>query len=208
MPIEANSRSYRSPARRAQADATRRKMLDAARALLPKLGYEATTINAVADQAGVAVQTVYAAFGSKRGIIAALLDEVRFGEPYKEAVRQARGTTDLRTRLRFAASIACKVHDAERAEIALLHGIMGVSPELAQIEADAEMARRDAQLDLVSLLVEAGAVKPGLDMERARDVLWAFTGRDLYRMLVVTRRWSTEAYEHWLAALLERELLP
>jgi AcrR family transcriptional regulator len=208
MPIETNSRPYRSPARRAQADETRRKMLDAARTILPTLGYEATTINAVAQEAGVAAQTVYAAFGSKRGIIAALLDDARFGEAYKDAVRQARETRNLRSRVRLAARIACRVHGAESAEIAMLHGIIGVSPELAKIEVDAEMARRDAQYDLVSLLFEAGELRPELDMDRARDVLWAFTGRDLYRMLVATRHWSAEAYERWLADLLEKELLP
>jgi AcrR family transcriptional regulator len=182
-------------------------MLAAARAILSERGYEATTMNAVAERAGVAVQTVYAAFESKRGIVAALLDEARFGATYKETVRQARETNDPRSRVRFAARIACKVHEAECAEIALLLSIVGVSPELAQGEADAEMARREAQHALVILLAESEALKPGLDVERARDVLWALTGRDLFRAMVVTRRWAVDAYERWLADLLERELL-
>ena len=164
-------------------------------------------MKAVAKRAGVAVQTVYATFGSKRGIVAALLDDARFGDAYKETVRQARQTSDPRGRVRFAARIACKVHEAECAEIAWLLSIVGVSPELAHVEVDASEARRESRHALVILLAQNGALKPGLNVERARDVLWALTGRELYRALVVTREWTPGAYEGWLAALLERELL-
>jgi AcrR family transcriptional regulator len=201
------SRRYTSPARKAQADLTRRKIADAARAVLLDRGYEATTIGAIAERAGVAVQTVYAGFGSKRGIVAALLDQVRFGPAYAELVRQVSQTQDPAARLRIAARIANQIHDAERGEMELLRGTVAVSPDLAQIEADNECRRRDAQASLVAALQASGQLRPELSVDDARDILWGLTGRDLYRAFVVIRTWPSSRFEQWLADTLVRSLL-
>ena len=74
-------RAYRSPRRREQAQATRRRMLAAAGRLLADHGYAGTTIGAVAREAGVAPETVYAAFGNKRTLVGELVQTaVRGGD--------------------------------------------------------------------------------------------------------------------------------
>src|SRR5580693_6965427 len=92
--VTEEKRVYDSPARQRQADETRRRIADAARKLLEEIGYAGMTIPAVAKAAGVAVPTVYAIFGSKKGIVSELLDAARFGEAYHALIGQVMKSTD------------------------------------------------------------------------------------------------------------------
>ena len=74
------TRSYASAKREAQARETRRSILDAAHELFVGTGYAATTIQAIADRAGVAVQTVYAVFGNKRELLRQLIERTITGD--------------------------------------------------------------------------------------------------------------------------------
>jgi hypothetical protein len=82
-----------------------------------------------------------------------------------------------------------------------------VVPELADVARQIETRRRQNQVRLIASLREQGALRPGLSLEEATDVLWALTSYDLYRMLVVEQRWEPERYETWLAQLLVQHLL-
>lgn len=201
------ARPYHSPSRRRQADATRQQIVAAARTLLATHGYEGTTIDAIARAAGVAAPTVYAAFGSKRGIVAELIHQARFGPAYDATVTAALATEDPRQRLAFAAKIARTVYEGERAELELLRGVGMVAPELAALEREGELDRREAQRGLVELLAAGGHLREGLDVESARDVLWAMTNRELFRSLVLERGWPAERYQEWLAGMLAAALL-
>jgi AcrR family transcriptional regulator len=201
------ARPYHSPSRRRQADATRQQILAAARALLAAHGYEGTTIDAIARAAGVAAPTVYAAFGSKRGIVAELIHQARFGPAYDTAVTAALATEDPAQRLAFAAKIARTVYEGERAELELLRGVGVVAPELAALEREGEADRREAQRGLVEGLAAAGHLRDDLDVESARDVLWAMTNRELFRLLVLERGWPADRYQTWLAGMLASALL-
>ena len=79
-------RSYSSPKRQAQARETRRTILGAAHELFVAAGYAATTIQAIADEADVAVQTVYAVFGTKRELLRQLIEDTIKGDDEPEAV--------------------------------------------------------------------------------------------------------------------------
>jgi AcrR family transcriptional regulator len=197
--------SYHSPVREEQARETRRRIEDAARELLCERGFDATTIDAVAKAAGVAVPTVYAAFGSKLGIVQALIERARFGPGYQELLREALDEPDAAKRLRFPARIARQIYDAECAEMNLFTMAPSLSAELAESERERETRRYESQAHLIELLAAAQQLK--LEPTKARDVLWAFTSRDLYRLLVVERGWSSEAYEQWLTQQIESALL-
>ncbi|MCY1009855.1 TetR/AcrR family transcriptional regulator [Nannocystis pusilla] len=201
------ARPYHSPARRRQADATRQQILAAARTLLAAHGYEDTTIDAIARAAGVAAPTVYAAFGSKRGIVAELINQGRFGPAYETAVTAALTTEEPAERLAFAAKIARTVYEGERAELELLRGVGVVAPELAALEREGELDRREAQRGVIEALAEAGQLREDLDVEAARDVFWALTNRELFRLLVLERGWSADRWQEWLAGMLTSALL-
>jgi len=85
-PSGARGRSYDSRGRKKNAEANRDAILEAARQLFASRGFEATTIDAIAEAASVSAPTVYAAFSSKRGILKAILNKARFNADYDAAV--------------------------------------------------------------------------------------------------------------------------
>jgi AcrR family transcriptional regulator len=195
-------RAYHSPARALQAEGTRRSIVVAARKLLVERGFDGTTIGAIAEAAGVATQTVYAALGSKSEVLREVLNLARFGPGYRELVKQALKENDPAERLRYSGRIARQIFEAERAEMELWRGAGAVSPEFAQSEREHEELRFTSQAPMIDLLIAEKQLKPGLDRTRAREILWAMTSRDLFRMLVVEREWSGDQYEAWLGETL------
>jgi AcrR family transcriptional regulator len=190
-----------------QAGDTRRRIVEATRQLLQSEGYAGMTIEAIAQQAEVSAQSVYALFKSKTGILTELLDQSTFGADYEDAVQQALSASEPETRLRLAARIARQIHDAQSSTFDLLRGAGVVAPELAKLEKQRERLRYERQEKMIISLRKAGRLGPALDYGTARDIFWMFTGRDVYRMLVRERRWSPQKYQDWLADTLVHSLL-
>jgi AcrR family transcriptional regulator len=193
--------------RRRQAEETKQRIVAASRKLLKSKGYSGMTIEAIANKAEVAVPTVYAVFGSKIGILAELMDEATFGPDYEQLVRQALETEEPHKRLRFAARIARRVHDAASSTFDLMRGAGVVAPEFAELEKKRESHRYAAQESMIDFLGRSGRLRPGVNKQAARDILWALTGRELYRMLVRERGWTSQNYEDWLGETLTTSLL-
>jgi AcrR family transcriptional regulator len=206
MPKSAR-RAYKSLTRQRQAHETRGRIVEATRQLLEAEGYAGMTVEAVARRAEVAVQTVYAVFGSKTGILAELLNQTTFGADYENTVRQILEEKDPETRLRGAARIARQIHDAQRVGFELLRGAGVVAPELARLEQERERIRYEREEAMILSLRDAKRLRPGLSYRAARDILWTLTGSDVYRMLVREREWSSQKYQDWLADTLVRSLL-
>jgi AcrR family transcriptional regulator len=200
-------RTYKSPVRQRQAGDTRVRIIEATRALLQREGYAGMTIESIAQRAEVSAQSVYAIFKSKTGILIELLDQSTFDADYDDAVRRALSATDPETRLRLAAPIARQIHDAQSATFDLLRGAGVVAPELAKLEQQREDLRYERQERMIISLHDAGRLQPGLDPATARDIFWMLTGRDVYRMLVRERSWSSQKYQDWLADSLVHSLL-
>jgi AcrR family transcriptional regulator len=200
-------RAYRSPARQRQAEETRQHMLAAARALFARRGYAGATIEAIAEEAGVSPKTVVAAFGSKRAMLAELVDPVAPGSGFQEALGRLRGEPDPARRIALVAQLTRRAYEASAADLELLRGAGTVAPELAEIAGSVEDRRWRQQERLVAFLRERGALRDGLSPVEATDQLWAVSSFDVYRMLVVRRGWSPALYETWLATTLRFLLL-
>jgi AcrR family transcriptional regulator len=200
-------RPYKSLVRKRQAVDTRRRIIEAARQLLQRAGYDGMTVEAIAQRAQVSAQSVYALFKSKAGILTELLDQSTFGDEYEEAVRQAMSASDPETRLRLAARIARQIHEPLSAVFDLLRGAGVVAPELAKLEQQRERLRYERQERMIISLRDAKRLRLGLNHQTGRDIFWMLTGRDVYRMLVRERRWSPQKYQDWLADTLVRSLL-
>ena len=200
-------RSYQSAVRERQAAETRQRITAAGRRLLVAKVYAAMTIDAIARDAGVAAQTVYAVFGSKAGILTEILDQARFDETYQDLVRQATSASEPDERLRYAARIARRIFDSERPVLDLLRGAGVLAPELSRVERERESMRYDRQEPLIEHLAKKKHLRPGLSKAKAREILWALTSRDLYRMLVRERGWSSQEFEEWLGRTLVEALL-
>jgi AcrR family transcriptional regulator len=201
------TRPYKSLVRQRQAGDTRRRIVEATRQLLQSEGYAGMTIEAIAQRAEVSAQSVYAAFKSKTGILTELLDQSAFGADYEDAVHQALSASEPEDRLRLTARIARQIHDAQSAAFDLLRGAGVVAPELAKLEQQREGLRYERQEQMIISLREAGRIRPELDYGTARDIFWMFTSRDVYRMLVRERGWSSHKYQDWLADTLVHSLL-
>ena len=200
-------RKYHSAMRQLQADQTRAAIAGAARKLIFSKGYEAAKIDAIARQAGVAAQTVYAVFGSKRAILAELLDQDSFGPDYQELIRQVMSTTDPAEKIKFPARIARQIYDAQSQTFDRFRGAGVVVPDLAALEKEREGYRYEAQRIIIQFLHDAGRLRNGITINRARDILWTLTSREIYRLLVRERGWTSQEYETWLAETLAASLL-
>jgi AcrR family transcriptional regulator len=200
-------RTYDSPSRRRRAEDTRAAIIGAARRLFLSEGFGATTIAGIAQAASCSAPTVYAMFGSKDAILAAVIDAASFGARFEQLVAEVKETEDPEQRLRMAVRIARTIYEAERAEFDLLRGAGVVSPEHAINERSREAMRFERQAPVVDLLIATERLRQGLSEERAREILWALTSRDLFRLLVAERGWAPEMYETWLASMLVSALV-
>lgn len=200
-------RTYHSPARRRQAEQTRMRILAAARELFRSAGYAAATMEAIAASAQVSAKTVEAAFGSKRGVLAAVVDPLASSGPPRDLVDQVRAAEDPQHRIRLVAELTRRAYEASVPEFELMRGAAAVTPEVAAVAQQVEARRRANQVRLVTYLYEKGVLRKDLAPEEAADVVWALTSYDLYRALVNERHWPAGRYRDWLADTLIYGLL-
>jgi AcrR family transcriptional regulator len=197
------TRRYTSTRRARQAAQTRADIVAAATALFESRGWRGTTIAGVAAAAGVAVDTIYAAFGSKSALLAAAKDAAKGGgeeeTPLFDRPDYRRlGTGTRAARLRLAARLIAEVNERTRALDAVWREAAAGDPAIAAQLREREDGRR---ADLAYGLERALGTRPD---ETALDGLWAVTSPDTYAKLVDARQWTRDAYEGWLAVVLDR----
>jgi AcrR family transcriptional regulator len=200
-------RPYHSRARQRQAEETRRRILAATRELFASRGYAGTTLEAIAEIAEVSPKTVSAVFGSKRAILAELINPEAFNTQVQQLLDELRATPEPSQRLLLVAQITRQAYEPLVPELELLRTAGAVAPELADLERQIGVRRRENQSRLIAYLHEQRVLRHDLPQEEATDVLWSLTSYDLYRMLVVEQRWPPQRYETWLARLLIQHLL-
>jgi len=203
-------RSYRSPRRREQAEQTRQRILDAAAALFQARGYDGTSISAVAAEAGVAEETVYARFGNKRTLLGELAQRAVRGEDAAPVLEQAgpravAAATDQREQLRlFAADVVLRLERAAPL-VSVVATAARSEPELAELWSRLQGDRLTNLRRFVELLAANGPLR--LPPDAAAETVWALTSPGLHQLLVRERRWSRRRYTAWLADSLASLLL-
>jgi AcrR family transcriptional regulator len=202
------ARTYDSRRRQEQAAATRRAILDAAHRRFVADGYVATTMDVIAAEAGVALKTVYVAFGTKAGLLRALWDLQLKGDEddapiadrswYQETLAEK----DPQQLVRRIAVNSCAVK-------ARIGRLLGVIRTAAAVDDDARALWDLIQSDfhanqraLVGALAAIGGLRKELDVDRATDVLWTLNHPDVWLLLVGERGWSHDDFEQWLAGAL------
>ena len=214
MPKVKAKRTYDSSLRKQQASQTRMRILDASQRLFAERGYAASTIEAIAAGAGVAVDTVYAAFGSKRGVLRALLN-VRVGGDEAELDLLARAgpqavqrEPDQRAQLAAFAADVSSIIERARPVDDIIRGAAAVDPEIAVLRSGAQAYRYRNIRQLVSWLAAKGPLRDGLTEDDAAAIAWTMSSPEVHGLLRVARGWSAERYAAWLALSLARILLP
>ncbi len=206
-------RRYDSPRRRAQAAATRREILLAAERLFAARGYTATTMAAIASEAGVAPRTVYVAFTGKSGVLRALWhlrlrgddEDTPMGErPWYRALL---AEPDAGRRLDAMAAVSREVKERAGTLLEVIRSAAAADPDAATLWGRIGTEFHGLLGGVAATFDEGGALAPGLDRATATDLLWTLTHPDVWQLLVVGRGWTPRRYETWLAGALRRELL-
>jgi AcrR family transcriptional regulator len=207
------TRRYDSPRRREQAAATRREILEGAQQLFESQGYGATTMAAIAAEARVALKTVYVAFETKSGVLRALWNLLLRGDDedlpvaqrawYREVLEEPDPARQLRMTARNSREVKLRIGGV----VAVIREAAPIDPEIAELWNRIETEFHANQRTIVESLAAKRALRSGLDVDRAADILWTINHPDLWRLLVRGRGWSPEEYERWCADLACSQLL-
>lgn len=203
------ARGYVSPRHAEMRARTRRDILAAAERLFTSRGYVATTIEHIAVEAGVAVPTVYAVFGSKRSVIWTLLEQTLVGDDAPVSVverlrTELGGVTDVGARQARAARYGRRVVERTAPLYRMMRDAAAVDPEIAEALAEIERRRYEDARAIADLIAPPDATRA--QRRRAADVLFAVAGYESYELLVRERRWSARRWEQWMRETIVREL--
>lgn len=201
MTDESPSRTYRER----QAQATKDRIVAAARVLMAERGWASTTVDAIAAEAGVAPQTVYAAFGSKLAIVEGMRRTMLRESKIPELLAEAATESDFSRRLQlWAKSI--------RQQMETSYDVISIHRQAARSNPGFAAEYRKVLDNRSRVFTEfihglRAGLAPGVDEGAATDLLWALANEELYRELVEERGWPPERYERWLAQTLIDQLL-
>ncbi len=213
-----NSRSskknpYRSQLRTEQAAATRELVLEAASRLFVERGYAVTSIDAIAEAAGVGRSTVFAAAGGKPWLLKTAYDRAIVGDDEPVPLLQrpaARKLFDLSDPAAIVAGYARIIAEAAERVSAIcetIHAAAGCDPEVGDLWREIGQQRLNGAKAFAALIDEKGGLRGGVDVDAARDIIWIFNDPTLHHALVRLRGWSQNRYQRWLTDNLQHQLL-
>lgn len=201
--VETTRRRYRSPLRARRANETRAALLTAAHRLFVERGWLATGMRDVAAEAGVATETLYAYFSSKRGLFQAVVDVAVVGDERPVAVAErpefaAIGRGHHADRAAAAARLLTEIYRRTAAFARVIRQAAQSDDEIAEmLRATRERQRSDVAAAAELMMGRAATVAE-------RDGVWALSSPEIYLLLVEESGWSPEQYEAWMAKTLER----
>ena len=214
MPRVKAKRQYTSTLRQQQASQTRARIMDAAQRLFADRGYGATTMEAIASEAGVATDTVYASFRSKAGVLHKLLD-VRVGgddAPVRlidrEGPQKARAEPTQHGQIALFAPDIAGILERARPVDEIMRGAGAIDPEIAELRARMQGFRYDNLRQFVAWLAPKGPLRGGIGEEEAAAIVWTLASPEVHGLLRDGRGWSQERFVAWLEDSLTRILLP
>jgi AcrR family transcriptional regulator len=191
--------------RQKQAQATRHMIVSAAQALFLEQGYICTTIETIAERAGVATSTVYAIFGSKRGILRAIRDSWHERTHIREVLASDQQSANPAERLEQLAAATRRQWEMGAEVTAIYTGAAAADPRAAAELTQALTGRRQGLQNFANSL--APHLHPGLDAPHAAAILQALCMPEVFDELVRHSGWSVDEYQSWLFQILKRELL-
>lgn len=210
-----SKRAYRSPLRQEQSRRTRQAVVAAARDLFLAHGYAATTVQAVAAAAGVATDTVYHLFKSKRGLLKSVLDVTIGGDDDDVALldrggpQAVRHEPDQRRQIAMFARGMTEQLERVRPLDDVLRQAAAVDGEISALRDDLQLRqRRAAMVAVVGWIAANGPLREGLTGEDAAAIVWTLTSPEVHQMLREAWGWPRERYESWLQDALTGGLLP
>jgi AcrR family transcriptional regulator len=207
------TRPYDSTRRKEQARQTREAILDAAGTMFRERGYARTTVAAVAEAAGVSVETVYKAFGDKAHLLKGVFDVAIVGDHapapmlQRDLVRRIEAEPDPRRKFEIYGEHLAQAGPRAGPVQLLVRAAGGGDPEVAAVWDQMSSERLRGMTEFARHLYGGGYLRAGVTLEEARDVLWTYNSVELYDLLVLQRGWTPERYGAWIARALASALL-
>jgi AcrR family transcriptional regulator len=204
-------RSYDARGRREQARRNRDRIIDAAESRFLRDGYAASTIAAIAADAGISADTIYKSFGGKPGLVRAIRERALRGdgpvpaEQRSDALhgRTASGREIIEAWGALTSEVAPRV-----APILLLVRAAAISdPEGQTLLAEMDADRLRRMTDNARRLRAGGHLRPGITLAQAADVLWTYSAPEVYELLVLRRGWTPKRYGRFIADAMIKALL-
>ena len=205
MAAQAERRQYRSPLRERRAAETKAALLAAAQRLFVARGWAGAGMRDIATEAGVAMETAYAHFASKRGLLRAVIDVAAAGDDQPVALAEraefvALGRGRRAQRIAAGARLLTGIQERTGPMAKVIREAATTDPEIADILRDTRERQRVDTARGFELIVG----RPPTNQER--DGMWAIACPEVYLLLVDESGWSPEQYEQWIAQTLERVL--
>lgn len=187
-------------------------IVSAATRLFVERGYVATTVEAIAAEAGVAVQTIYNAVGQKRDVLAAVVDAALAGDaaprPPRETIgEQIAATTDPREVIRIAVAFWLAARGRTEDVFRVVREAAALDPEVAALERAMDLRRLDSHRQAAAEIDARGPLREGLAREEAAAAVWTLSHPFAWRLFTSELGWSPRRYAAWLEDVLAAVLL-
>lgn len=211
MPIPVKPRRYDSTARLARAQERREVVLDAALARFLRDGFAATTVAALADDAGVSTELIYKSFGGKAGLVRALRTRALEGdhaEPAEQRADRLRDEQDAEAILRGWAHLATEVAPRVTPVLLLVRDAATTDATVRGLQAELDADRFRRMTSNATALHRGGHLRAGVGVRTAADLMFAVSSPEMYELLVLRRQWSLRRYEAYVFETLRAGLLP
>jgi len=204
-------RKYESPRRLERANATRAAIIDAAARLFAERGYGATTMAAIAAEARVSAKSVYA-LGDKAQLLILALDRAIAGDDDTPLLERQQAQAVLtaataRDAVTLGAAMGARMLSRLYPLYRAFEQAAAMDAQIAALWKEHQQRRRHDVLRIVRSVEKGSGLRPGLDTERATDVLWALIGWHPVALLVEERGWTSEQIQLWIEELLTLILL-
>ena len=208
-------RKYDSTRRQSQADETRRQILTAAHRLFTERGYAGATIEAIAAQAGVAPETIYAVFKNKGKILASLVNFLSASRAEErvpllerigpQAVAQER---DQRRQLQLFAQVVANNLEGNASISEIILVAAKTDQDIEKIMHQFIKQRRQHMAVAVQQIAANGPFRDNMDEEYATDTVWTLASPEVFLLLTRDLGWPKDKYARWLTETLISVLLP
>ncbi|MEE1938037.1 TetR/AcrR family transcriptional regulator [Streptomyces sp. TRM 70361] len=203
----------KSGVRQQKAQETRRRMLDGALRLFIANGYDGTTIDSIAREAKVAVQTIYFSFGNKQTILKELVDVRVAGddEPIptleRRWVRDAVTAESPEAQLRHQVAGAREIYERVGELLEVLRNAAASNEDVAPLWERNKRQRLEVQRHLVKALADKHPLPGSLTLDRAVDISYGLLGPEMYHLLVTERGWTSQQWADWVHSALYHHLV-
>ena len=207
-PVKGTTEAGRRREQRARE--TRARIADAALRLFLDRGYVATTVEAIAAEAGVAPATVYQAFGTKHTVLARALDATIVGDlapvPLLDRawVQATRRHRSAKRRLAAVVESAAGVAARTAALKEVMRDAAATDPSVRDLIREDHDRRRQTQRALTEIAAD-GELRPGMTVDRAAKTFFLLVSSSNYQIATEILGWSDDEWQEWLVGILTRE---